>query len=150
MKNNEKRSSLASLKKTFNVRLWSDADRLKSFFLFLLNAVKSLFIPQQKDAPESFEAAQARLKMTDADMGVQIKALFRLSLLMSSIAFLFLMYVIYQLVYGSLQGALLTLAMVLVALAFAFRYHFWYFQLKQGQLGCTISMWFKQGLLGGK
>ena len=88
--------------------------------------------------------------MTDADMGVQIKALFRLSLLMSSIAFLFLMYVIYQLVYGSLQGALLTLAMVLVALAFAFRYHFWYFQLKQGQLGCTISMWFKQGLLGGK
>ncbi len=141
---------MTSLKKMFNVRLWSDADRLKSFFLFILNEVKSLLLPQPKEVTESFKAAQARLNLTDADMRVQIKALFRLSLLMSSMAFLFLMYAIYQLVYGSLQGGMLTLAIMLVALAFAFRYHFWYFQLKQGKLGCTIRTWLKQGLLGGK
>jgi len=134
----------------FNVRTWADWDRMKSFTLYLTRGVKNLFVPQDKEVQESFEAAQARLNLSDADMLVRQKSLYRLSLLMAVMALLLFAYAIYHLVLANFLAFILSLVVMMIALVLAFRYHFWYFQIKQRKLGCSLHEWFRQGLMGDK
>jgi intracellular multiplication protein IcmV len=55
----------------------------------------------------------------------------------------------YQLFYGSYQAAIVSFIILWIALVLAFRYHFWYFQIKNRKLGCTVYEWYR-GLLGDK
>ena len=134
----------------FNVRTWADWDRMKSFTLYLTRGIKNLFVPQEKELEESFAAAQARLNLSDADMQVRQKSLYRLSLLMVVMAFLLFGYAIYHLVLANFLACILSLVVMTIALVLAFRYHFWYFQIKQRKLGCSLHEWFRQGLMGDK
>lgn len=133
-----------------NVRAWFDWDRLRSCTLYLVNGVKKLFVPQEITQTESFKEATAKLDITDENLLIKQKALFRLSMIMTGAACLILGYAGYQLVYGSLKAFLVSLVVTLIALTLAFRYHFWYYQIKHRKLGCTFNEWFRQGLLGEK
>lgn len=134
----------------FNVRSWSDWDRMRAFTRYLVNGFKKFFIPQPAEKGESFELAKKRLKLTDAELKARQIGLFRLSIAMVAIAFLLLIYTIYLLVSGGYRGGLVSFVVMLIALVLAFRYHFWYFQIKERKLGCTIQEWLKQGLKGEK
>ena len=133
-----------------NVRSWADWDRIKSFTEYLVNGVKRLFVPQQNTSSESFEKAKAELNLSDAELLVKQNALFRLSVVMVTVATLIFIYMGYQLIYGTFRAAIVSLVLVLIALVLAFRYHFWYFQIKHRKLGCTIEEWYRQGILGEK
>ena len=148
MQNKAPLSRVGRLKKIFNIRLWSDADRLKGFLFFITNTVASFFVIKSSVSSESFAEARARLGLTDAALVTRKKALFRLSLLMVFLALLLLGYAMYQCLYATLLGSALTFTLMLLALAIAFRYHFWFFQIQQEKLGCTFNEWFKHGLLG--
>jgi intracellular multiplication protein IcmV len=141
-------SSVGRLKKIFNFRLWSDADRLKGFLFFIVNTVASFFVIKSNAVSESFAEARARLGLTDAVLMARKKALFRLSLLMFFLALLLLGYAMYQCLYATLLGSALTFSLMLLALVMAFRYHFWFFQIQQEKLGCSFKEWLKHGLLG--
>jgi intracellular multiplication protein IcmV len=39
--------------------------------------------------------------------------------------------------------ALMVTGLMSICLAQAFKYHFWYFQIRQQKLGCTVSQWLK-------
>lgn len=133
-----------------NVRSWFDWVRLKSFTLYLANGFKRLFVPQQAIKAESFKEAANKLDISDENLLAKQKALFRLSMIMVGAAGLILVYMGYQLFYGSFKAAMVSLVVTLIALALAFRYHFWYFQIKHRKLGCTFNEWYRQGLLGEK
>lgn len=133
-----------------NVRYWFDWERVKSFTLYLTNGFKRLFVPQQTIDSESFKEATKKLDISDADLLLKQKALFRLSMLMLIAAGLILGYAGYQLFYGSFKAVMVSIIVTLIALALAFRYHFWYFQIKHKKLGCTFDEWYRQGLLGEK
>ncbi|HAT7073822.1 TPA: type IV secretion protein IcmV [Legionella pneumophila] len=133
-----------------NVRKWVDWDRMKSFTLYLVNGVKRLFVPQEPTHVESFDEAVKKLKLNEADLIIKQKALFRLSVIMVIAAFMLLIYTGYQLFYGSWKATIISLVVVMIALVLAFRYHFWYYQIKQRKLGCTVKEWYRQGLLGEK
>ncbi|WP_298624139.1 type IVB secretion system protein IcmV [uncultured Legionella sp.] len=137
----------------FNIRAWSDWDRLKAFTLYLKNGFKRLFVPQKiTDAKsvESFDDVKSRLKLSDAELLIKQNALLRLSIFMLVFAAMVVVYVGYQFVYGSFRAGLLSLVVTLIALVLAFRYHFWYYQIKHRKLGCTIKEWYRHGLLGEK
>lgn len=137
-------------KNVINIRYWSDWDRVKAFTSYLANGFKRLFVPSQATAAESFDEVIARMNITETDLTLKQKALLRLSIVMVAVAGLVLMYVGYQLFWGSFKAAIVSFVVVLIALVLAFRYHFWYFQIKKRKLGCTYEEWYKQGLLGEK
>lgn len=133
-----------------NVREWSDWGRIKSGGHFIVSSSKRIFIFTPVRPVESFEDAQRRMKLTNHDLDIRARALYRLSMMMACLSLLLLGYTLYHVFYGTLQSALLTLALTMLSTAMAFRYHFWHFQIKMRQLGCSFSVWFRQGLLGEK
>ncbi len=135
----------------FNVRQWLDFDRMRSFTVYLANGFKKMFVPSsERGEGETFEAAKERLNLNEKDLQSRQSALFRLCLLMCGAALIIFAYAIYHLYYGSYKATIISLALMLVALALAFRYHFWYFQIKERKLGCTLKEWYKKGLMGGE
>ena len=150
MKKNEKSRILNVITRIFNVRSWLDFDRLKAFTLYLVNGFKQMFIPQKKEAKESFEQALNRLNIDEKDLDEKKKSLYRLSLLMCSSAAVIFIYMSYQMVFGGIKAVILSFILMLIALVLAFKYHFWYFQIKERKLGCSIAEWYKQGFMGEK
>ncbi|WP_131783151.1 type IVB secretion system protein IcmV [Legionella gresilensis] len=142
-------------KSIFNVRAWTDFDRLNAFTLYLTNVLRFLFVPQKNktssnEASANFEAAMAAMNLTEANLEARKRGLYRLSILMCVIAFGFLCYAIYHMFLGGIIAALISLVLMLVTLALAFRYHFWYYQIKERKLGCTFKEWYRRGFLGEK
>lgn len=138
------------LSRILNVRSWVDWDRMKLFTRYLIDGFKKFFVPQKREKGESFEAATKRLKLNESELVARQAGLLRLSILMVVIAFLLLAYSVYLFLIGGYRGGVVGIVVMLIALVLAFRYHFWYFQIKERKLGCTIQEWFKQGLMGEK
>lgn len=135
----------------FDVRKWSDYDRVRGFTLYLENGIKNLFIPRQKTAEQTFDEALRQYNVDEEALLKKRNGLFRLSMLMCLVAVGFLFYSLYLAAYeGSWHATLLSLVVMMLALVLAFRYHFWFFQIKQRKLGCTFQEWFKLGFLGRK
>lgn len=140
------------LRRFFNVTEWVDLKRIvegKNYiislcerYLILKNEVSN---PSLSDI-ETFEAAKKRLNLTDNDILIKQKSLFRLAVLMFASACLLFCYFVYNLLLAHFAAAFVTWIVMSLAFVLAFRYHFWYFQIKQKKLGCTASQWFKEGL----
>ncbi|STX29846.1 intracellular multiplication protein IcmV [Legionella beliardensis] len=149
-------SRIGNLFKTiFNVRAWSDYDRIRAFTLYLGNGIKFLFVPQKKESASNealanFKEAMDAQNLTEADILARQRGLYRLSILMCVIAFGFFCYAMYHLFYGGIFAVIISLVLMLVALVLAFRYHFWYYQIRERKLGCTFREWYSQGFLGKK
>ncbi len=147
----ESNSRIASLlSRVFRFQDWLDVSRIKKFTQYIIDLAKRLFVPRPQEPDETFKEASSRLKLTDEALLKRKQSLFRMSMLMVLFAGLLLFYGIYQMLYGSILGVLLTLVVISIALALAFRYHFWYFQVKEKRLGCSWKTWLNEGLLGGK
>lgn len=138
------------IKRVFNVKRWSDWDRMKSFTQYLFKGIKRIFIPNSAEGVESFDAVKVKMNLSDADLLARQNALLRLSYFMVGIAVLIFGYSIYHLVYGHIAAFFLSFVISLIALALAFRYHYWHFLIKEKKLQCTINEWFRQGILGEK
>ncbi|WP_133127530.1 type IVB secretion system protein IcmV [Legionella nagasakiensis] len=134
----------------FNVRGWADWDRVKGWTSYILLGIKRLFVPQHRDSRVPFEVIQAQFNLTNSQLLAKQKALFRLCLLMILFAVLLLSYSIYLLVLGHILAFALSLIVTLIALVLAFRYHFWYFQIRERKLGCSLREWLRQGIMGDK
>ena len=150
MKSTPKTRVVSLFNRIFKIRYWSDAERVKGFFGYIQTLFQRLFVIQPTQSKESFAQAQARLKLTDEALLIKQQSLLRLSVLMCVFAVAMLGYTLYQCFYGYFFSVLLSFIVSLLAFAFAFRYHFWYFQIKQQTLGCSLRMLFQQGLLGRK
>lgn len=148
----KKRSSriLSIFARIFNVRAWIDFDRIKSFTLYLANGFKKMFVPQKNVQGESFQEAMTRLNLSEKELNERQSALYRLSLLMCAAALFIFAYAVYHILYGSYKAVIISIVVMLIALVLAFRYHFWYFQIKERKLGCTMQEWYRKGLMGDK
>ncbi len=136
------------LKKIFNLRAWSDFDRLRAGQKYISSTASRFFVLQSETvATESFDEAKVRLKLTDADLLSRQKGLLRLTIVMLIMAIIVFVYSMYHVIKARYPSALLSFAVSLLASALAFRYHFWYFQFKQRKLGCTVKEWFRQGVM---
>ncbi|CDZ76559.1 hypothetical protein BN59_00833 [Legionella massiliensis] len=150
MKKNPGSRTLSVFGRIFNVRAWLDFDRMKSYSTYLGEGFKKMFVPQHKEAEETFEEAMVRMNLSEKDLQKRRKSLHRLSLFMCGAALLIFAYGIYHLFQSDYKATIISLAVMLIALALAFRYHFWYFQITERKLGCSLLEWYKKGLMGGK
>lgn len=134
----------------FNVKAWVDLERIRTGGRYIVQQCQTYFVPGEIKEIESFESAKARLKLSDSELLVRQKGLLRLSVIMVSAAMGIFIYALYNLFYGYFMAVLISVVVMLIALALAFRYHFWYFQIKNKRLGCSLREWFKQVILGVK
>lgn len=139
-----------TFKRIFNLRLWLDYERIRSFSIYIGHGFKRMFVPQKTAPEESFENAIKRLAIDEKQLMIKQRALYRLSIIMCSAAALLLCYATYHLIYGHYKAVIISVVVTMIALVLAFRYHFWYFQIKTRQLGCSINEWYRQGLMGDK
>lgn len=138
------------LNNAFNIRTWSDFDRMKAFTIYLQTGISRLFIPRKATATQSFNEALKQYQITERGLAKRQKSLLRTSILMCLLALGLFVYAIYLMTIYAWGAVLLSLTVMMMALVLAFRYHFWFFQIKRRKLGCTIQEWFRQGLLGEK
>ena len=132
----------------FNVRFWSDWDRIRAGKNFIVDTSKKLFIANPQRPSETFEEAIKRQNLSENDLNTRARSLYLLSIFMLIIALLFLGYGVYQLIWGNLLAGLLAIIFMVLAATFAFRYNFWHFQIKTRKLGCTVREWYQKSLLG--
>lgn len=133
----------------FNPRAWADYDRMRETSQSLWQRIRRLFVPQKARYSTSFEEKTNQLQLTEIDLKKRMQGLLFLSILMLLLAGAFFSYCLYQLWLGHYLAVMVSAMVTLLTLALAFRYHFWYFQIKQRKLGCTIREWFN-GLRGVK
>lgn len=153
MKTQKSSRTLGVIKNVFNVRKWSDFDRMRAFTNYLGTGIKRMVIPRKEavaDTKKTFAATVSEMKLSEKDLAARSKGLYRLSILMCVIAFCIFSYAVYHMIYGSIKAVIVSLVVSLIALVLAFRYHYWYFQIKERKLGCTFKEWYRQGLLGEK
>lgn len=151
MKKQKKSRTIGLLKSVFNVRSWLDYDRLRSFTTYLGGGMKKMFVPRQvnvEDASNSFNEMVASMNLSEQDLASRAKGLYRLSVLMGMVAGGIFLYAIYHLVYGNWKAVIVSLVVSSISLVLSFRYHFWYFQIKERKLGCTLREWYKRGISG--
>lgn len=137
-------------KRLINIGYWLDIERLKEISRYVVATFKKFFIPSRQEAKESFSEAMKRFNLSEQDIITRQTSLFRLFCLMLVLAagiFIYTLYLFWQQAWHAAGFSLIVLGLALVL---AFRYHFWYFQIKQRKLGCSLQEWFRIGLLGEK
>jgi len=129
------------------VRTWSDYERTIETVRSLKDYIRRLFVPQRARREEDLTQAMQRLQLSQADIHDRMRAFKRLTIIMLLAAVGAFLYSIRLFVQQHWLAGWISLLVVGLPLMLAFRYHFWYFQLKKGKLGCSLREWFWQGLL---
>lgn len=120
---------------------WIGVDRIKENSSNLFKWAKSIFRVQEATRTETFEAAMARLHLTDAMIEQrrrQYSILVYVFLAFSAIVFAYGIYLAYEHSWG---GVSLAMALSVYSLSQAFRYDFWVYQFTKRKLGCSIKEW---------
>ncbi|MDF1758540.1 MAG: type IVB secretion system protein IcmV [Legionellaceae bacterium] len=141
----------ALFQRFFDYKAWSDWDRSRSIAFYFINMVKKIFVPQKinKENIKSFATVVEEMKLTEEDLIIKQKSLKKLCVIMLVTSFIFYVYSMYQVLYGSFLGVILSVVLTFVCLTLAFRYHFWYFQISNKKLGCTLKEWFTESFMSG-
>lgn len=126
----------------FDPAAWLGLNQLVSYTRVITSTLKTTFTPDKALRTETFEQALQRLNVTDEDLH-HIRTRFRwyalLFVLLGVISFVVGFY--YLFAYHTLSGWFLAMAVAMLFGANAFRYDFWYFQITQRKLGCTVHEW---------
>jgi intracellular multiplication protein IcmV len=125
-----------------NFPRWMDLRSATTTAKQIGNNARDLFVPQKATHVETFEQAVQRLHLTEKDLQVRMKNLQRMVVFYCLIAVALVVYTIHLLMNGNVFAGILGTILTVLALAFAFREHFWYFQMKQRRLGCSVKEWF--------
>jgi intracellular multiplication protein IcmV len=129
------------VKPLVNFPRWMDWRSVSTTATDIGKSAKGLFVPAQATRQETFEAATRRLHLTEKDIQERMKNLLRMAVIYCVIAVGLTVYTCYLLAKGHALAGLLGTVLSLLALSFAFREHFWYFQMQQRRLGCTVKQW---------
>ncbi len=132
------------------VKSWVSWDAVKSNSSYVKDNARSLFIIQKPEHTESFEEAMKRLNLSEADIQERQSNFLRMVIIIGSFGALTLLYTLYLLWQASFTSAALAFVVTLLCLVTACRYHFWYFQIKNHKLGCTIKEWLNEKVSGDK
>ncbi len=134
---------LASQIVDIRVDRWVDFKGNKDTGLYFLGLARSLFKSQPKTELEAFERVVEEKDLSDTDLAVQSEKYKTLALLFIMVAGLLLLYTIILVCFGNFMGMCISLSLTIYALSQAFRFHFWYFQIKQRKLGCSLKEWYR-------
>ena len=136
-----RRSMGFCFKPMINAKAWLAYDEVKRGFNTVGDTVNELLTVAEPEHEESFDEAKQRLDLSDGKLKEQGQAFKRMSMIFLIFAGILLVIAFVFLATQGIYGFLICLLLSLIGLANAFRYHFWYFQVKQKKLGCTVNEW---------
>ncbi len=140
----------SSFKAVFNYRKAGGVDNIKQSSSSLRDSLRKFFVPGTGQVKESFEGAKSRLSLSNKQIEERKREFLRLAYIMLSVTVGIFFYFIYHVVSGNGLSSVVSFVMIFLGAAVTFRYHFWYFQLCQGKLGCTFKEYFHYAILGKK
>ncbi len=135
-----------SRKTFFNPSGWLGYTALKTNSQFVWQTLRQLMTAPESTLPaettETFEEALQRYNLTpEAVKEIEKDYLFYAGLFLFLGIFSILVGLYFLFFERTIVGFLLSLAVTMLFGSQAFRYHFWYFQIKQRKLGCTLNEW---------
>lgn len=126
----------------FNPSGWVGYESIKAQTQGVWVSLKGIFFPPKAGRQETFEQAQNRLHLSEADIQSKAAAFLNYSYAFILLAICtFIVSFFYLFTYHTFAGWLLGLAVATLFASQAFRFHFWYFQMKHRKLGCTFEEW---------
>jgi intracellular multiplication protein IcmV len=130
------------------LRKWTGVDSSVTFGSSVVEMAKGLFSVRKGQSTQSFDAKTQSMGLDEVTLQQRARDFLRMATfgLIATVAIW--SYMIYLLLGQAWHGAIVSLGVSFVVLALSFRYHFWYFQIKQRRLGCTLSDWWRIGILG--
>ncbi len=122
---------------------WMNFQGNKDNAAYLFNLAKGLFKRSPPAKLEAFEQVVETQALSNADLHEKSEKYKALALLFVFFAILLLIYTTVLICLGNFMGTCISAALVIYALSQAFRFHFWYFQISQRKLGCSLSEWYR-------
>jgi len=133
-----------------NVRAdkWIGVENIKQSLGNTALCAKNLFKIQQAERVETFEEAQQRLSVDEAEL-TKIKIKYTFFYIFYLIGALILFSYGFYIAYHAHRyiGFLMCFSLTLYGLSRAFFYHFWVYQIQQKKLGLTLKDWLHHYIL---
>lgn len=133
-----------------NFPAWMGLKQLSSSGKGIKDTAKSLLQQSKSTRKETFEEAVARLGLNEQVLKQRQQVFLRMAMAYGAMALSLFGYSVYLLVTMHIAAGFMTLVLTVLALTLAFRQHFWYFEIKQRKLGCTVKEWFFHLVRGAK
>jgi intracellular multiplication protein IcmV len=137
-------------KPAVSVKSWVSWDMVKDNTQYVKDSWDNIRQVPKAARVETFEQAIARLNLTEADLKERQGNFLRLALILIAFTLITLLYTLYLLWSGEFGSGALAFVVSLISAVTAARYHFWYFQVKNRKLGCTIREWLDAKVQGDK
>ncbi len=121
---------------------WLDYDALKRENQLIYRIIKPTMTIDKPTQQETFEEAQERLGLSEADIEAGQHRYRRYALLFALCGLLVFYYAFYLVFrYLSFPGFLLGIAVSMLFFAYAFKFDFWSLQMRRRKLGLTFADW---------
>lgn len=117
-------------------------DMLKEQASFIKKMGEGIFKLKRSDRKDTFEDL-AKIGIDEAQVQQAKESFKRMVVVFLSLALVVIFYIIYAILRGYFLTAVISVGVLAVCLAQAFKYHFWYFQIVERRLGCTVSEWWQ-------
>ncbi len=124
-----------------NFPRWMGWDRIRDSAKQIGGMAKSITTVRQAKHQETFEEAIKRLNLSEEEITKQISRHIWMFSLYATLALAMFVYAFYLLFTQYYQGFILGIFVGILTSSLAFREHFYYFQMKTRQLGCTFQDW---------
>jgi intracellular multiplication protein IcmV len=137
------------IKPFVNFPQWMGLGQITTVGKSIKDTAKSLAEKPKANRKETYEQAVARLHLSENDLKKRMQNLLLMAGVYCAMGALLFVYSIFLMFTAHLAAFFLSFVLTVVVLTLAFRQHFWYFQMKQRRLGCTVKEWLN-GAFGGK
>lgn len=133
-----------TVKDNTNVKTWSSWETVKDNARTVYGFVQDLKPVDQTGlpVPTTFEAAIRQYGLSEADIRSRMRTHFFVAVFCLVLGFVAIGWMIFLLTKLMFLSALVAFSLGALMLAYAFREHFFYFQMKQRRLNCSVSEWF--------
>ncbi len=128
----------------FNFKSWLSINHVKSGASFITTTFQhiadSITTPEQKS--EQFEQAVQDQGLTEADIEQAKKNYLRNAIILLAVGLLFSLNSVYLIYQKLLLQSLVSFAVTIMIFVFSLKSHFWFFQIKNRKLGCSLREWY--------
>ncbi len=122
---------------------WANLQGNKDTALYFFNLARKLLKSAPPSKLDDFERVVEEQALTNAVLQEKSEKYKALAMLFVFFAGLLFLYTIILICLGNFMGTCISAALIIYALSQAFRFHFWYFQISQRKLGCSLSEWYR-------
>ena len=129
------------LKSAVDVPRWLAWDQIAEAGKNLTKTAKDTFVPPTARHRETFEEAMVRLRLSEEQIEKQRKAFLGSSVVYLAIGGAVFAYAVYLALDGHVMATLFSGVLAALCWTYAYRESFWYMQMTQRRLGCTVKGW---------